>query len=455
MKIIILAGGKGTRLWPMSRKTFPKQFLKLNDKTLFRKTVDRCLLFAKPEDIYISTNKDYYFLAERELDGTEIKKENIIIEPFSKNTGPAILFAIKEIKAKDNELILVCPSDHFIMTDDDFAQDVKKAEEIAALNYIVTFGIKPLLPETGYGYIETKESLLKIVKNGIEYYKVENFIEKPNLEKAQELIESGNYYWNSGIFLFPFKLMIQEFEKHAKDLFNDLKETEPISIDKAVIEKSDKIVTIPAKFNWSDVGSWNSFYKTQEKDNQGNVFIGNTLARDTKNSLILANNRLVTCFGLENITIVETEDVVLVAPKDRSEEVKLLVEDLEKRNKTEVFEGVKTIRPWGYFIIMGEGKDYKIKKIMVNPKKRLSLQSHNHRSEHWVVIQGNAKVILDNKEYFLKKGESLFVPQKIKHRLENPYDNPLEIIEVQNGDYLGEDDIIRFEDDYNRLKNPL
>lgn len=452
MKVIILAGGRGTRLWPMSRKTYPKQFLKLTDKTLFRKTIDRCLLVARPEDIFISTNQDYYFLVEKELEETEINKENIIIEPFSKNTGPAILFAINEISAKDDELILVCPSDHFISPNEDFAQDVKRAEQVAALGYIVTFGIKPLLPETGYGYIETKQSLLKKTENGVLYYNVENFIEKPNLKKAQELIESGDYYWNSGIFLFPFRLMMQEFEKNAKDLIIDFENIEPISIDKAVIEKSDKIATTPVDFNWSDVGSWNSFYKTQEKDTEGNVLIGNILARDTKNSLILGNNRLVTCFGLENIAIVETEDVVLVAPKDRSEEVKLLVEDLEKRNKVEAFEGVKTVRPWGHFIIMGEEEDYKVKKIMVNPKKRLSLQSHNHRSEHWVVIQGSAKIVLDDKEYFLKKGESFFVPQKAKHRLENPYNVPLEIIEVQNGDYLGEDDIIRYEDDYNRLK---
>ncbi|MGI6340587.1 MAG: sugar phosphate nucleotidyltransferase [Minisyncoccales bacterium] len=452
MKIIILAGGKGTRLWPMSRKTLPKQFLKINNKTLFRKTVDRCLLIEKPENIFISTNKDYSFLAEKELKGTEIKKENIIIEPFSKNTGPAILFAIKELKIRENELILVCPSDHFITPDDEFAKDVKKAEQISSLNNIVTFGIKPLSPETGYGYIETKKSLLKTNKNGVEYYKVENFIEKPNLEKAQKLLESGNYYWNSGIFLFPFKLMMEEFEKHAKNLIDDFEKIEPISIDKAVIEKSNKIVTIPVKFNWSDVGSWNSFYKTQKKDNEGNVLIGNTLARDTKNSLILGNNRLVTCFGLENIAIVETEDVVLVAPKNRSEEVKLLVEDLEKRNKKEVFEGIKTIRPWGSYTIIEEGNGYKIKKIIVDPKKRLSLQAHNHRSEHWVVIQGNAKIILDNEECYLKKGESLFVPKKAKHRLENPHHSFLEIIEVQNGDYLGEDDIIRYEDDYGRIK---
>lgn len=432
MKIIILAGGKGTRLWPMSRKTSPKQFLKLNNKTLFKKTLERCLLLEKPENIFVSTNKDYSFLVQKEF-----KNANLIIEPFSKNTGPAILYALKKLNLKNNELVLVCPSDHFITPDSEFVKSINKAKEIAKSNHIVTFGIKPTSPETGYGYIKIKPN----------QFKVQKFTEKPNLKTAQDFLNKGNYYWNSGIFLFPVNLIMQEFEKYAKDL---LEKTESISIDKAVIEKSDKIAMLPATFNWSDVGSWNSFYKTQAKDKNNNTTLGNTILHNTKDSLILGNSRLIACIGLKNITVIETEDAVLVANKDDSEKVKQIVENLEKQNKREAYEGVKTLRPWGSYEIIGEGKDYKVKKIIVEPKKRLSLQSHNHRSENWVVIQGKAKVTLNNNEYILKKGEAFFIPKKAKHRLENTGDILLKVIEVQNGDYLGEDDITRYEDDFNR-----
>ena len=432
MKIIILAGGKGTRLWPMSRKTSPKQFLKLNNKTLFKKTLERCLLLEKPENIFVSTNKDYSFLVQKEF-----KNANLIIEPFSKNTGPAILYALKKLNLKNNELVLVCPSDHFITPDSEFVKSINKAKEIAKSNHIVTFGIKPTSPETGYGYIKIKP----------DQFKVEKFTEKPNLKTAQDFLNKGNYYWNSGIFLFPVNLIMQEFEKYAKDL---LEKTESISIDKAVIEKSDKIAMLPATFNWSDVGSWNSFYKTQAKDKNNNTTLGNTILHNTKDSLILGNSRLIACIGLKNITVIETEDAVLVANKDDSEEVKQIVENLEKQNKREAYEGVKTLRPWGSYEIIGEGKDYKVKKIIVEPKKRLSLQSHNHRSENWVVIQGKAKITLNNNEYILKKGEAFFIPKKARHRLENIGDVLLKVIEVQNGDYLGEDDITRYEDDFNR-----
>ncbi len=432
MKIIILAGGQGTRLWPMSRKNFPKQFLKIKNKTLFQETVNRCLLLEKEENIFISTTKDYARLVKEELKGTNI---NIIIEPFSRNTGPAILYVLNNLKAKDHELILVCPSDHFIAPENEFVKTIEKAKKSARNNQIITFGIKPLSPETGYGYIETKDSL----KNKDGSFKVLNFIEKPDLKKAQALLSKGNYYWNSGIFLFPYKLMLHEFETHAKDL---IKEKTSISIDKAVIEKSSKIATIKANFNWSDVGSWNSFYKIQKKDKNNNVILGNAIIHDTKDSLILGKSRLIACLGLKDVAVIETSDAVLVTPKNRSEEVKQLVHNLE----------LETIRPWGSYEILKQEKGSKIKKIIVSPKKRLSLQSHNHRAEHWIVIKGKAKVTLNENEYFLKKGEYFFIPKKAKHRLENQETYPLEIIEVQEGDYLEEDDIIRYEDDFNRIK---
>ena len=329
MKIIILAGGKGTRLWPMSRSNFPKQFLTINGKTLLRKTIERCLLLEKPENILISINKAYLNLTQKELKGTKIPLKNIISEPFSKNTGPAIFFALS--KLNKDELIFVCPSDHYISPEKDFAKTILKAQKIASLKNIVTFGIKPTSPETGYGYIEMKESLLKREK-GIKYYQVKSFIEKPELKKAKQLLSLKRYYWNSGMFLFPLEIMKQEFKKAGFTSAN-LRGMQSISIDKAVIEKSDKVVAIPTSFSWNDIGSWDAFYQIQEKNKEGNVVVGNALVLDTKNSLVVGSKRLVTCFGLNDVAIIETEDAVFIGPMSRSQEVKLLVQNLEKKNK--------------------------------------------------------------------------------------------------------------------------
>lgn len=444
MKIVILAGGKGARLWPVSRRTFPKQFLPIKEKTLFRQTVERCLLLESPRNIFISTNQNYSFYVERELKRTKISKKNIIIEPFSKNTGPAVLYALNKIQGKKNELIFICPSDHYIFPDKKFIKDVEKAQKIASLNYIVTFGIKPLSPETGYGYIKAKNSFLKIENE--RYYQVEKFMEKPCLRKAKDFLRSKNYYWNSGIFLFPYNLIMEEFNRFVFNI-GDLANIKPVSFDKAIVEKSNKVATIPATFCWSDVGSWESFYQAQKKDNQENVIIGNVLAHDLKNSLVLGNNRLVVCYGLKNMAVIETDDAVFVSPKKKSQEVKSLVEELERNNKKEAYEGLKKDHPWGSCIALGEGKGYKIKRVIINSKKILRLQSHKLRSEHWVVVKGKAKITINNKKIILKKGESAFVPKQAKHRLENPSGKDvLEIIEVQNGSYLGEDDIVRYEE---------
>lgn len=460
MKILILAGGKGTKLWPLSRESFPKQFLLLGEKSLFRQTLERCLLVCQPRDIFISTNNNYYFYVKEGLKGTGIKEKNIIVEPLAKNTGPAILFALKELKerfkTKNDEIIFVYPSDHFISSSRKFAKFIKRAEKIAKIGNIVTFGIKPTAPETGYGYIGTKKSL-NTQKRRTSHYLVEDFVEKPKKSKAKEFLKAGNYFWNSGMFMFPLELMIEEFKLRAPKIFENIvnsednfEKIESIPVDKAVIEKSDKVVVIAVDFQWSDIGSWDTFHQIQEKDGKGNVVIGNVLTYDTENSLILGDHRLVACIGLKDLMVVETNDAVFVAPKRKAQEVKKLVEELKKRNKREAWEGLKIYRPWGSYTICGEGENYKIKKVVVNPKEKLSLQFHNHRSEHWVVVKGEAKVIIGKKQFFLKKGESTFVPQKTKHRLENPTKKILEIIEVQNGDYLGEDDIVRFDDKYKR-----
>lgn len=454
MKILILAGGKGTRLWPLSRETFPKQFLLLGEKSLFRQTIERCLLVAKPRDIFVSTNSNYYFYVRDGLKGTGIGKKNIIVEPLAKNTAPAILFALRKFKerfkTKKDEIIFVCPSDHHIFPAEKFAKTVEKVEEIAKMGNIVTFGIKPTGPETGYGYIKiNQKSKIKDQR----YCKVEKFIEKPKKSSVKKFLKEGNYFWNSGMFMFPLGLMIQEFKEKAPKIFENVENFEKIEsvpIDKTVIEKSKKVVVIPVDFNWSDIGSWEVFHKIQEKDGMGNVLIGNVLTHDTKNSLILGDHRLVACLGLKDLMVIETNDAVFVAPKKKAQEVKNLVEELKKQDKREAWEGLKIYRPWGSYIIWGEGENYKIKKVIVNPKEKLSLQLHKKRSEHWVVVKGKAKVRIGEKEYLLQSGESIFVPKNTKHRLENPTKKPLEIIEVQQGKYLEEDDIVRFGDKYKR-----
>lgn len=336
MKIIILAGGRGSRLWPISRKDSPKQFLQLENKSFFQQTIERSLLVEEAENIFISTNERYVSFVENEIKNTGIKKENIIVEPFAKNTGPAILFALNKIKkeTKENELVFVCPSDHYISPKEKFVKAVKKAKEGASLANIVTFGVKPTSPATGYGYIkQTKEK----IKN-TECYKVEKFTEKPCLKKAKQFIASGNFLWNSGMFLFPIDLMINEFKEKASNIYsniNNFEKLESVPIDKAVIEKSDNVATIPANFTWNDIGCWKSFYQMKEKDNKGNVLKGDVLAHDVENSLVLGGNKTIACIGLKDITVIETNDVTFIAPKNRSQEVKKLVKQYEgRKNKT-------------------------------------------------------------------------------------------------------------------------
>ncbi|MFW6282731.1 MAG: mannose-1-phosphate guanylyltransferase [Minisyncoccales bacterium] len=334
MKIIILAGGRGSRLWPISRKDSPKQFLQLEKKSFFQQTIERSLLIEKPENIFISTNEKYISFVEDEIKNTGIKKENIIVEPFAKNTAPAILFALNKIKekTKKNELAFVCPSDHYISPKEKFVKAVNKAKKGASLSNIVTFGITPVSPATGYGYIKKEEERIE----HSECYRVEKFTEKPCLKKAKQFISSDNYLWNSGMFLFPIDLMVKEFKEKASNIYNNInnfEKLESIPIDKAVIEKSNNVATIPVDFKWNDIGCWKSFYQMKEKDQRGNVLKGDVLAYDVENSLVLGENKTIACIGLKNITVIETNDVTFIAPKSRSQEVKKLVKEYESRNK--------------------------------------------------------------------------------------------------------------------------
>lgn len=468
MKAIILAGGSGTRLWPLSRKNFPKQFIKINStKSLFQQTLERMLHIVAPEDIIIMTNSEYKFHIINDLKALSRKKidesVHLIIEPASRNTAPAIALAMKYCIERSGypaeEPVFVCPSDHIIEPIEDFTGCIRIAKEIAQMDYIVTFGIKPRRPETGYGYI-------KINKGGAEsrhgkFFDAERFIEKPDEAQAKRFIEEGCYFWNSGMFLFKLDLMIDELKTHAPDIFkvfeldyekmlSHYNMMPEISIDYAVMERSKRIALVPVDLYWDDMGSWDSLYNLMEKDENGNALSGDIISIDTKNSLIFGNRRLITTIGIENTLIVETDDAILIAKKGETQRVRDVVSMLKNQSRKEADEHVTTHRPWGSYTVLEEGERYKIKRVMVNPGESLSLQLHRHRSEHWVVIKGTAKITIGDDVRFVHENESAYVPRSTPHRLENPGKIPLEIIEVQNGEYLGEDDIERIDDRYGR-----
>ena len=470
MKVIILAGGSGTRLFPMSRKNYPKQFMKFdNGKSLFQITIDRVLKAVEPEDLIVITNKDYQYHIQNQLLKVlnSNMKPNLILEPVGRNTAPAIAlaakFAVEKLKVHEDEVLFISPSDHIVSPNEKFAEYMKKAEKIAKEGYIVTFGVRPTKPETGYGYIESGDS----VSNNV--YKVKQFHEKPDLETAKEYLARGNYYWNSGMFAFTVKVIFEELEKHAPEVYEkvenrtfeevlkNFKSIPDISIDYAVMEKTDKAVVLPLDITWSDVGSWDAFYEIMDKDENGNVKSGKVIDIDTKDSLIISNKRVVSTVGVEDLMIIETDDVLLIAKKGEGQKVREVVKKLKESEEFKHLTEFHTTvyRPWGSYTELEKGDRYRIKRITVKPGEALSLQMHYHRSEHWVVIKGTAKVILEDesgelKEFFIHENESIYVPKTRKHRLINPGKVPLEIIEVQVGEYVEEDDIERFEDKYER-----
>lgn len=462
MKAIILAGGKGTRLWPLSREMYPKQLLTIEDnQSLLQKTYNRLQKFVFPKDIVTITNSKYYHDIKSQLN--QLNHENVVIaEPLGKNTAPAIACALQYFKQHnhENDIVFISPSDHLIKNIFEFEKSIENALQLAEQGYIVTFGIKPQYPETGYGYIKTDKAILtgKVV---------EEFIEKPDYKTARQYIQSGNYYWNSGMFMGKISVFLEEinrfspeitklsnqidFAEDSKITYNIYEKMPSISIDYAVMEKSKRIVLVELLSDWNDLGSWQSIYNIRSKDEYNNVINGNVITHNVKNSFIYSQKELVAVSDLEDIILVETEDAIMACKISEAQNVKILYDKLQTL-KSYTAKIQKTVfRPWGYYTCLNQGKGYLTKIICVQPKQRLSLQSHEHRSEHWVVLEGKAKVILQNKEYILNSGESIDVAVKEIHSLQNPYEEELKIIEVQKGDILSEDDIIRYEDYYGRV----
>lgn len=413
---------------------------------------------VNPDDILIVTNKKYIFHVQEELKKINAQNAHIIAEPCPKNTAPAITLAVRycidHLASKEDEEIFIAPSDHIISPEDKFAEKVRECFEYSHDKKLITIGITPTKPETGYGYIKTSDTY----KQG---FVVDRFVEKPDLETAKRYLEESGYFWNSGMYAFTLNTFIEELKLYHSELYqyvteknydqfvDEFDKLESISIDYAIAEKSSRIVTLPLDIYWNDVGSWDSLYDYLEKDRNGNVEIGDCKVIDCKNSMLMSTERLVAAVGLEDVIVIETDDVIMAAKKGDSQRVKEIFDSIKNRN--EAHEHTTVYRPWGTYTILSKGEGYKVKKIQVMPGRNLSLQTHKHRSEHWIVINGKATIIIGgDDERVIRKNESIYVPKETKHRLMNKEDEVLEIIEVQNGEYLGEDDITRYDDVYGR-----
>jgi mannose-1-phosphate guanylyltransferase len=463
---VILAGGSGTRLWPLSRQLYPKQFLPLlGVKTLLQQTIERLQGLDCQAPIVVC-NEEHRFLAAEQLRQTGIDDGAIILEPVPKNTAPAIALAAHEALRRDEEaMLLVLPADHLIEDTASFHAAVKKALAAAKEGNLVTFGIVPHRPETGYGYIRRGREQSK------EVFSVLAFVEKPDEATAKEYLKTGEYYWNSGMFLFGAKDYLEELERHAPDMadscekaFSRVKKDLDFlridekafatcpkdSIDYAVMEKTKKAMVVPLDAGWNDIGSWASLHDVCPKDENKNCVTGDVLTEDTENCLVRSESRLVAAAGLKDVIIVETKDAVLVIHKDSAQDIKTLVEKLEAEGKSEHINHREVYRPWGSYDSLERGERFQVKRIIVKPGARISTQMHYHRAEHWIVVRGTAKVTIDGETVLLTENESTFIPVGKMHILENPGKIPLELIEVQSGTYLGEDDIVRFEDKYGR-----
>ena len=458
---IILAGGSGSRLWPMSRELYPKQLLNIqNEDSLLQATYKRLAKFIPHENIIATTGVKHLANVKSQLskNGEGLK---VLSEPISRNTAPAIAIAVKNILSnKADGVVLVVPSDHVIKDIEKFRSSIEKGENLAKSGYLVTFGVQPSYPETGYGYIKVSEPLN-------EGYKVDKFVEKPDYEQAEAYVKTGKYFWNSGIFMFKASVFMNELKKYSPEIYCifdrlDFSKSDEvpyieyermpnISIDYAVMEKSDKIALVKLECDWSDLGSWSSIYESEKKDENGNALVGHVIDLDSKNSLVYSSSKLCATIGLEDTVLVETEDAILACKKDRTQDVKKIYDILKQQNDDTHLIHKTVFRPWGFYTVLNQGDGFLTKMIQVNPGQKLSVQSHNFRSEHWVILAGTAKVVLEGKDYILSPGNSIDIPLKAIHSLQNPYKEPIKVIEVQLGDPLIEEDIIRYEDMYGRV----
>jgi mannose-1-phosphate guanylyltransferase/mannose-6-phosphate isomerase len=465
---VILSGGVGSRLWPLSRSLFPKQLLALaGENSLIQDTARRASGpgFAPP---LIVCNVDHRFLIAEQMRAAGISPRAILLEPRGRNTAPAAAAAALMVAEKDPDgLLLLMPADHVIRDMEAFARAVDSASAAAAQGYLVTFGIAPTAPETGYGYIQRGAELYESARS----FAVRRFVEKPDRDAAAAYVAAGDYYWNSGLFLFQAKNYLAELErlepallaqcraairdgKRDLDFFRldaaAFEACKSISIDYAVMERTDKAAIVPVAMGWSDIGSWEALWDASEKDGAGNALKGDVLHHRARNSYLRSEGPLVAAVGVDNLIVVATKDAVLVGRKDVSQDVKKIVEQLEREGRELHVTHRKVYRPWGAYEGLDMGENFQVKHITVNPGAKLSLQMHHKRAEHWVVVSGTARVTRDEEVFTLQENESTFIPLGAKHRLENIGSEPLHLIEVQSGRYLGEDDIVRFEDSYGR-----
>lgn len=466
---VILSGGSGSRLWPSSRSQYPKQFLKLvGNATMLQETLMRLDgLDDLGHPIFIA-NEDHRFLVAEQVKAIRNGHSKIILESAPRNTAPAIALASLALEGENEDIILVLPSDHVIEDRDQFHKAIDSARIMAEQGYLITFSIVPDRPETGYGYIKSGN---KTSQKGI--YEIRQFVEKPNMKEAAEYVASGDYGWNSGMFMFKASAFLAELESYQAEVVRQCRlamdtasedldflrvgsqafnKCSSISIDYAVMENTNKGLVLPVNIGWNDVGSWFNLWQQLVKDSNGNVLRGDVIADGANNNLIMSDKKLIAVLGVDNVVLVETDNSILLASMNEAQNVKSIVEKLALDERSEVTMHRKVYRPWGFYDSIENGEGFQVKRLVVYPKAKLSLQMHHHRAEHWVVVKGTAEVVNGDKSLVLHVNESTYIPIGAKHQLANPGDDNLELIEVQSGSYLGEDDIVRFEDIYGRVE---